>query len=197
MNPAYAAILSFVGAALGALITAYVAFRLEQTRMAASVQARWDQQLLDKSIELVRAARTLRHLAERYTRSANLDLQDEKIDDAHQDLRVLTEQLRIVGNERVQLASRMVQNHAYAVRVKGEDGHDPRVADFPGTTPTSRLNDALQEFYRAVRVQLRAPDAEKVIHDDAKYAGGLKPLPMQARSRKRAAGGPVDDVHPA
>jgi hypothetical protein len=48
--------------------------------------------------------------------------------------------------------------------------------------PISRLNDALQEFHRAVRAQLRAPDAEDVLHDDEFESIRLKALTMSQRS---------------
>jgi hypothetical protein len=77
-----------------------------------------------------------------------------------------------------------VAHHTYAVRVEGEEGRDPRGEDYPDQKPISRLNDALQEFHRAVRAQLRAPDPEDVLHSDDLeiLASGLKPLPMSKRS---------------
>ena len=152
--------------------------------MAADIQARWDAALLDRSTDFAAAARSLRHLAERYNRSLDKDEQRRRLDEAQERLRVLSEELRLVGSRRVQVAARRVQHHAYAVRVEGEEGRDPRHDAYPDHTPVARLNDALQEFYRSVRTQLRAPDPEGVIHDNDldNIASGLKPLTAPERS---------------
>ena len=107
-----------------------------------------------------------------------------QLDEAQEQLRTLAVQLHLVGSSRAQVAARRVAHHAYAIRVEGEEGRDPRGEDYPGQKPISRLNDALQEFHRAVRAQLRAPDSEDVLHSDDLeiLASGLKPLPMSKRS---------------
>jgi len=140
--------------------------------------------LLDRSTEFSAAARSLRHLAERYGRAADKDDQRRRLDEVQERLRVLSEQLRLVGSQRVQVAARRVVHHAYAVRVEGEEGRDPRAKDYPDRRPVARLNDALQEFYRSVRTQLGASNPEGVIHDDEldNVALGLTPLSMSERS---------------
>jgi hypothetical protein len=152
--------------------------------MAADVQSRWDAALLERSSDFVTAARSLRHHAERFGRSDDQSARRVALSEALELLRTLSEQLRLVGSSRVQLAARRVVHHAYAVRVKGEEGRDPRGEEYPDQEPVSRLNDALQEFHRAVRAQLRAPDAESVLHDDdlEVLAQDLKPLPMSKRA---------------
>jgi hypothetical protein len=152
--------------------------------MAADIQARWDAALLERSTDFVTAARSLRHHAERFSRSADKDARRSRLDEALEQLRMLSEQLRLVGDRRVQIAARRVVHHAYAVRLEGEEGLDPRGDEYPGQKPIGRLNDALQEFHRAVRAQLRAPDPEDVAHDDDLeiLASGLKPLRMSKRS---------------
>jgi hypothetical protein len=45
--------------------------RSNSKRMAADIQARWDESLLDKSSQFAAATRSLRHLAERYGRIAD------------------------------------------------------------------------------------------------------------------------------
>ena len=169
---------------MGAALAGFVAWRTSNSRMAADIQARWDAALLERSTDFVTAAGSLRHHAERFGRSADKDGRRAQLDEAQEQLRVLSAQLRLVGSGRVQVAARCVVHHAYAVRVEGEEGRDPRGEEYPGQTPIGRLNDALQEFDRAVRVQLRAPDPEDVLHaDDLEIlASGLKPLPMSKRS---------------
>lgn len=180
----FAPLAGFLGAVLGASLAGFVAWRTSNSRMAADVQARWDGALLERSTDFVMAVRSLRHHAERFARSTDKDRRRVQLDEAQEQLRVLAAQLHLVGSRRVQVAARRVTHHAYAVRVEGEEGRDPRAEDYPGQRPVSRLNDALQEFHRAVRVQLRAPDAEDVLHDDDLeiLASGLKPLPLAKRS---------------
>jgi len=174
----------FLGAVIGASLAGFVAWRTNSSRMAADIQARWDAALLDKGTQFVAAARSLRHHAERYLRSADQNARRAKLDETQEQLRALSEELRLVGSRRVQVAARRVVHHAYAVRVQGEEERDPREADYPDQAPVHRLNDALQEFHRAVRAQLQAPDAEGVIHDDDldNSALDLKELPHAKRS---------------
>jgi 4-amino-4-deoxy-L-arabinose transferase-like glycosyltransferase len=172
----------FLGGVVGAALAGLVAWRTNSSRMAADIQARWDAALLERGTDFVTATRSLRHHAERFQRSADQTARRTKIDEAQEQLRVLSEQLRLVGDSRVQVAARRVVHHAYAVRVQGEEGRDPRAEDYPDLDPISRLNDALQEFHRAVRAQLRAPDAEDVLHDDELASIGLKALTVSQRS---------------
>jgi hypothetical protein len=176
----------FLGAVVGASLAGFVAWRTNNQRMAADIQARWDSALLERSTDFVTAVRSLRHHAERFARSADKGGRRAHLDEAQEQLRTLAVQLHLVGSRRVQVAARRVAHHAYAVRVEGEEGRDPRGEDYPDQKPISRLNDALQEFHRAVRAQLRAPDPEDVLHSDDLeiLAGGLKPLPMSKRSSR-------------
>jgi len=112
----------FLGAVIGASLAGLVAWRTNSSRMAADIQARWDAALLDRSTEFVSAARSLRHHAEQYLRSADQDARRVKLDEAQEQLRALSEELRLVGSRRVQVAARRVVHHAYAVRVQGEEG---------------------------------------------------------------------------
>ncbi|MFD0591270.1 hypothetical protein ACFQZ4_00660 [Catellatospora coxensis] len=158
--------LGFLGGVLAVALTSYVSITVNRRKMDADTQARWEAALFEKSSQLAEAARSLRHHAEQYADSGDKQLCRDRMDSAQEKLRVAVEQLRLVGDRRVQVAARTVKLHAWAVFQQGVDGRDPRAASFPDTEPIGRLNDALQEFYRAVRRQLRAPDAEDVLHDD-------------------------------
>ncbi|MFC8618596.1 hypothetical protein ACFT9M_19575 [Micromonospora purpureochromogenes] len=47
------------------------------------------------------------------------------------------------------------------------EGHeDTRAAEFGGVPPETRLSTSLHEFIRAVRVQLRVPDPERIASDE-------------------------------
>lgn len=152
--------------------------------MAADISARWDAALLENSTDFVAAARSVRHLAERYGRATDKEEQRRRLDDAQERLRILSEQLRLVGSRRVQIGARRILHHAYSVAVWGVEGRDPRHDDYPDHMPVARLNDALQEFYRSVRTQLRAPDPEDVIHDDEldNIVQNMKPLTWDQRA---------------
>jgi hypothetical protein len=155
--------------------------------MTADVRARWDAALLKHSETLTGETRRLRHLAERFRHAADPVGRRKALDEAHQEMRVACAQLHLLGDKRVQLAAHVVLHHAYSVRVEGEEGRDPRAADHPGKQPVARLNDALQEFCRAVRSQLNADDPENVVNagDLEAIQPGLKPLSPAQRSQSR------------
>ena len=178
------ALLGFVGGLGAAGLSAVAGVWSNNRRMAADVRARWDEALLERSSALVAAVGSVRHLARRYDRVADKDAQRSKIDQAHEQARVLAEEIRLLGNLRVQHAARQVLHHLYSVRVLGEEGRDPRAGDYPGTAPLARLSDSLQEFYRAVRSQLRAEDPETVLDYDINQVNpGMKPLGRKSRSK--------------
>ncbi|MEU8007280.1 hypothetical protein AB0B66_39480 [Catellatospora sp. NPDC049111] len=178
--------LSFLGGVLAVSLTAYVSLAVNRRKMDGETLARWEAVLFEKSAQLAEAARSLRHHAERYAAGADQDARRDRVNDAQERLRIAMEQLRLVGNRRVQIAARVVVHHAYAVAMLGVDDRDPRSDQYPDTPPAARLNDALQEFYRAVRQQLRAADPEDVLHEDDfdGIAAGLRPLTPEQRSTK-------------
>lgn len=112
----------FLGAVVRASLAGFVAWRTNNSRMAADIQARWDAALLEHSTDFVTAVRSLRHHAERFVRSTDKDRRRAQLDEAHEQLRTLAVQLHLVGSKRVQVATRRVAHHAYAVRVEGEEG---------------------------------------------------------------------------
>jgi hypothetical protein len=185
----FGACIAFFGVVVTSGLTAYITVKATKSKMNADIRARWEAALMDRSSDFASATRAVRHLAERFDRSGDEDRQRAALDIHHVKVRTLTEELRLVGSPQVQATARKVQHHLYSVRVQGEELRDPRAADYPDTTPIGRLNDALQEFYRAVREQLNADDAENVLHDDDLDAisKGLQPLPMPKRSRQARA----------
>ncbi|MFD6568710.1 hypothetical protein [Micromonospora profundi] len=180
-----AAVLSFVGGLIAAALGAYAVTKTNKQLLAADIRARWDAALLEHSESLAASTRALRHHAERFSRSEDQEERRKALDEAHQRMRLACEQLRLLGSPRVQIAARTVIHHAYAVRVQGEESRDPRAGNRPSKPPIGRLNDALQEFYRAAREQLRADDPEAVIHDDDLdvIERGLQPLTAVDRSQ--------------
>jgi hypothetical protein len=181
----FTALSAFVGGLVAAAIGGWTLWKTNKQSMEANLQAHWDAALLQHSETFVSSVRTLRHLAQRYARSIDKTAQRAALDAAHLQMRVSAGQLHLLGTPRVQVAARLVTHHAYSVRVQGEEGRDPRAHDHLGKPPVGRLNDALQEFHRAVRSQLRAPDAESVLHDDdlTVIGQGLQPLTLEQRSQ--------------
>ncbi len=177
-------VLSFVGGIAAVALTSGVTVLVNRRKMDGETRARWDALLFEKAAALAEAARRLRHHAERYPHAADRQARLDKVAEAQENLRVTVEQLRLVGNKRVQVAARTVLHHGYAVVLQYTEDRDPRAEQYPGVLPVRRLNDALQEFYRAVREQLRAPDHADVLHDDDfdEIVKGLRPLPPDQRT---------------
>jgi hypothetical protein len=125
-------------------------------------QDRLDDALRVAASDFVAAARELLHLSRRLERSSDKDTQQKRIDDVHVQLRSLNGQIRLLANPEVQHNARLVVHHAYAVRaVIAEKKPDERL-DAHGKPVEERYQDALEDFYRAVRKQLGVPEAESL-----------------------------------
>ena len=74
-------------------------------------------------------------------------------------MRVALEQVFILGDTHVQRAARRLVHHTWAERIEARTGKDPHPAT-GGKAPSERSKLARRSFYRAVRVQLRVPNAE-------------------------------------
>jgi hypothetical protein len=181
------AVFSLGGGLVAAAVSAFVVTRTSNQRIDADVRARLDAALLECALTFTSSCRRVRHLAERFTRSTDPESQKAALDDAHQAMRMASEQLRLLGNRRVQESARAVIHHAYSVRVQGEEGRDPRASDYPGKSPARRLNDELQGFYRAVRSQLKIEDAENVLHDDEMNVVDEAPATVILTQRSQSA----------
>lgn len=145
-----------VGAVIGFLAKVVV----EILGRRHQVRTRWDAELLRLSIEFAQAGRYLLHHSERLDRAPDRAAQLARIDAEHATLRSLSEQLRLLGNARVQKTSRSVIHHAYAVRGIAEGKDDKHAARYSNRPPRDRYLDALDQFYIACRRQLkvRRPD---------------------------------------
>jgi hypothetical protein len=154
------AVFGFVGTALGAGVTLLATTRAERRRAEAEARARWEQSLYRLSSDLAATTRNLIHIARQFEH-ADHARRHERIDEHLQRIRVVAEELRLVGNLRVQVAARMVRRQAWPLKNAAEaaDLEKYRVC-------RTLVNDALRDFYVAVREQLGL-DPEEVIHDDA------------------------------
>ena len=146
---------------VGALIGFVPNWILEGRKERAARLVMWSDALYSASVELMTSARRVEHLAE-YT---GLGVAEEgarlRLDEDHQQMRAAREQVSMLANSEVQAAARSVIDHVYAIRMQLETGEDPHpTAD--GATPARRLKAARVEYYKAVRRQLRVPDADEV-----------------------------------
>lgn len=152
------AILLALGAAIGFVPT----FLLERSKQRHALRTRWDVPLYELCGQFLSVTRTLVHLAKHLDRSPDQDATARTLDARHAELRGLYEQLRLLGNRRVQETARVVIHHGYAVRAVAEGSTDMRAKDYPGLTPEARVKAAVKEFVVAVRGQLGVARADDV-----------------------------------
>jgi len=137
-------VLALLGsAAAGAVIGFLAKVTVEVLGRRHQIRTRWDAQLLTLSIEFSATARQLLNNAE-----AGVPIEQQ-----HDRLRTLSEQLRLIGNTEVQKTSRSVVHHAYSVHRKARSV--PRDA-------RDRYLATLDRFYIACRKQLRVRNPEDV-----------------------------------
>ncbi|SCG63517.1 hypothetical protein [Micromonospora halophytica] len=173
--------------AAGALIGLVPSLLIERRKEKRQLATRWDAPLYDLSVEFASTVRVFRHSASRLADAPDRAAHQERTEEERQRLNALLEQIRLVGDERVQRAARMVVRHSWAVARVAEGHEDERAAEYPGASPERRLTDALHEFIRAVRVQLRVPHAERIASDEPddwpELAGGQRPFRIGLPSR--------------
>jgi len=143
-------------------------FLIERYKRRHAMLTRWDEPFLQLCSEFASSVRNFLHLVQRRREikgTAELAAHDLRIDEEHSRVRSLSEQIRLLGNRRVQFESRTTVHHAYAVRsvAKGEaDPHPEYEVD-----PEDRLVNSLTAFFIAARVQLRVAEAEQVYSRDS------------------------------
>lgn len=149
-----------IPAAIGAVLGFLSKNLIEALGRRHQIRTRWDAQLLTLSIDFSETARLLLNAAESGSDS----------EAHHAQLRVLSEQLRLIGSVDVQKTSRSVIHHAYAVRGVADGKADLHAGRYGGRVPRDRYLDALDQFYIACRRQLRVrnpADVERVDPVDA------------------------------
>jgi hypothetical protein len=165
---------------VGALIAFVPNYLLDRRRERMELRKRWDSHLFELCSQFASSARGFQELClqwmHRRKPSGNLH---QALDDEHQLLRTLSEQVRLLGDTELQLAVRWVVRHAYAMREVAEGRDDPRGGEFT-TAPFERFGDALQSFYHAARLQLHVPNAAHVAPRDLEP--GRQPITPQPTS---------------
>jgi hypothetical protein len=131
--------------AVGAVLGFFSKYLVEVLGRRHEIRTRWDAQLLRLATEFSECGRQLLNDAEAGSSSTA----------AHSELRVISEQLRLIGNAEVQKTARSVIHHAYAIRGVAEGKADMHALSYPGRSPRDRYLDALDGFYIACRRQLR------------------------------------------
>jgi len=82
------------------------------------------------------------------------------------DARADCERLRLlIEAKETQEAARMAVRHLYAIWKRAITGVDPRAADYPGTTPSSRLRASLTQLYIGVRKETGSDNPEDVFEE--------------------------------
>jgi hypothetical protein len=147
----------------GAIIGFVPALLLQKRTQEHEITTRWDSTLLEASVDLTNAARRADHLAERVERGLADSGSLEQYDDLHQQARVSTEQIRLLGNAEVQVAARNVLRCVYSRHLMLLGEPDPYASEYDRLT--DRLRDNLLTFYMAVRKQLRVGNAADVPRD--------------------------------
>ena len=144
---------------LGAIPGFFPAYFLELKRERSKLTTRWDEPLHKTCSEF--AAATRKSVAVLYRTKGNT-APEATLDEYHDQIRALTEQLYLLDTSEVQQSARLVQRHLYAMRKVFNGESDPRAAEYPGTTPDSRYWAELRRFYIASRIQLRVANAENL-----------------------------------
>ncbi|MEU8130314.1 hypothetical protein AB0B68_24110 [Micromonospora sp. NPDC049049] len=134
----------------GAVIGVFPTLLLERIRNAAALRTRWDQELQKVCAEFAACTRRIIDLAEEPTGD------EGALEAEHRMLQVHMAEVRILGGLDVQAAARSVVASTHGLRMtastKPEDAARHR----------NRTLDGLFAFYRAVRHQLKIPDADKL-----------------------------------
>lgn len=120
--------ISFLSGVIGAGMAAFVTFRTSHSKMAAEFQARWDAALLEQSRELAEAARSLRHHTLNVARGIELGGSRQRLDTAHERLRVKSSTGRSDSNCGVAGLDPLIlrQNIVFCPNNGGDINHDSR-----------------------------------------------------------------------
>lgn len=122
--------------------------------------------LFDLCSDFASTARGLQELCLRRPGNLSDARLADAIDEEHQELRTLSERLRLLGNLELQFAVRSIVRHAYAVREVAEGRPDPRQGEFLSQSPHQRFGEALQSFYVAARKQLHVASPSDITPRD-------------------------------
>ena len=146
-----------VGAAVGAVPT----IAIERSRVRTALDTRWDAALHQTCAQFAVTARRLIDLAEALPGTADADRRRDAIATMLRErdhLQVLMAEVRLLADVRVQLAARRIVRHTWAVQ-------QAAIGAGPATdcaAPRERALAGMFEFYRAVRRQLRVPEADEL-----------------------------------
>lgn len=155
-------LLLVVGAAVGIVPTYLIERRKERHTLAV----RWDVPLFDLCRDFASVVRQFLHLARRYGRAQDIHTHAARVDEQHQRIRALAQQIRLLGSLDLQQAAREVEHHAWWVREVCE-GRDDKLAEYYPGSPEDRLRAAMHRLLVEARRQLNVHDAAGVATDEA------------------------------
>lgn len=141
---------TLIGAAVSLGTTTLMDWRKDRRELTR----RWDVELFKLCSELTAAARSINHIGDERRKGRQVE-RGASLDDEHLRLRKVVEALHLVGDHHVVKRAELVRRHAYAVVAVAEGRPDPRAAEFEAI-PSTRLREALDDFYEVARRQLRA-----------------------------------------
>jgi hypothetical protein len=151
--------------AAGAVIGFVPTHLNERAKRQHDLATRWDVPLYDLCKQFVAAARQVRHLARRPPYRMDDEARFMEITLELAKLRMLAQQLRLIGSRQLQEAARDVQEHAYVMGTKVIRRSGPEPAGHLMDDDEGRLRRALRGFYVAARVQLGVRDPESLSAD--------------------------------
>ncbi|MFC5185905.1 hypothetical protein [Actinomadura harenae] len=150
----------------GALIGFVPAYLMERRREREALRKRWDEPMHQLCSETVVRVRKILHGRNRVKHAgADRDAVLHEMEDEYHELRLLVEQIRLLGTRDLQVAARMMLRHSYAVLAETREEPDPR-ADEYAEPPYERLVDAVQRFRIEARKQLSVETPEEIAPED-------------------------------
>jgi hypothetical protein len=152
----------FLPMLFGAIVGAVSTFVIERSRVRMTFHTRWDATLHATCAQFAVSARRLIDLAEGLSEPADADLMRDAVAIMVRErrrLQVLMAEIRLLADVRVQLAARGVVRHTWAMQQAATTGVGPPAS---GDCARESALAGLFEFYRAVRRQLRVPQAAEL-----------------------------------
>ncbi|MEV4253614.1 hypothetical protein AB0J52_10650 [Spirillospora sp. NPDC049652] len=150
----------------GALIGFVPTYLMERRREREALRKRWDEPMHQLCSETAVRVRKILHGRNQVKHAgADRDSVLREMEDDYHELRLLVEQIRLLGTRDLQLAARLMLRHAYAVLAETRDEADPR-ADEYSKAPYERLVGSVHQFRIEARKQLRVETPEDVAPED-------------------------------
>lgn len=155
--------IALAGVALGGGIGLVTTLAVDLARERRDRRTRWDPALQAAAAEFVVTTRKMLHVAGRLDRWPDREDARRQLEGHHAELRGLYAVIGLLGSLECQRTARLVVRYAYRLR----DGYEasPEHAEAHATA-YDRVIDAIADFQRAARVDLRVRDAEHLLDEN-------------------------------